>query len=103
MKENHEIQLKGEYAKILIYILNKRGIKYAMNDQGNNNFVFNIYKKDIDIIYDILTVEMIGGEQDVATKDFNNYGIKVDHLLGDFAAIKYKLKPPSAEKAIPGQ
>jgi hypothetical protein len=33
---------------------------------------------------------MIGGEQDAATKDFNNYGIKVDHLLDDFAARKYK-------------
>jgi len=88
-EENHEIQLEGEYAEILIYILNKRGIKYAMNDQGNNIFVFNIHERNIDNIYDILTVEMIGGEQDAATKNFNKYGIKVDHLLGDFSAIKY--------------
>jgi hypothetical protein len=89
--KTHEIQLEGEYAKILISILDKHGIKY-INNQNNNIFVFDIYEKDIVNIYNILKYERIGDGIDPVTKGFNDYGRKVDDLLSEFSRLGAKLK-----------
>jgi hypothetical protein len=102
--EIHIGKAKTKNAKTLIYILNKHGYKYTFNGWDDKSFLFNIYKKDIDNIYNMLMDEMAGNgvEKDTTTnRDFlNDYGRTVDSFIGIFSAIKYNLKPPSAEKAI---
>ena len=81
----------NENAELLSSILNKYGFKYTLNDQKSNIFIFNIYEKDINSIYNVLYEEMTDNGIDSTTKGFNDYGYEVDTIISGFAVLNGKL------------
>ena len=95
-KEIHEICIyKGASIEFLFNLLNKHNIIYYLEDQNDDYFTLNISGKDINKIYDLLLNELTGEgmtkeiNNDGITKTYiNDYGLKIDNLIGVFALIK---------------